>query len=1598
MVMKNSNFLIIFLVVMGLLVGSASAKNYYVDPSSSGNGLSVNTPCNPTTIDDIATAGDTIYFLDGVYSGIKVTIQNSGNYSNPIILKAYNGTPTLDGLNKTGSGIIITTDYVVIDGLNIIRYNRGINVSNGNHITILNNSITNNYDGIYLSCSDGATIKNNTIKGNLLLEDTQNFESGMGNWVGKTQNGNASNTVQNAINIVTSKPFTGTHSLAFTTKGDWGVGYMPQAWIQKHYSISSPCDYQVSIESYFQSDKPPIPGNTVTNLEGKISVTNITGINLDYPLPIMGYFEKQWQRGVWWQSFPSSTTSFYASEGLYTSYGWDGYIDDIVVTAFGKDTHNGITIINSSTPNIQRNTIKYMANDGVYLDRCVSPTIDNCIIEYSINYGVYTTESSSYISLHNSSIFKCGLVGASVWSSNFSAINNTVKYTRNYGIQSDGNNTVAPTNITAKSNTIVLCHMYTDVPSAGISIGTNSIAANNTISYGIQGLKANSGSTISNNSFHNISGNCIDLEYRQYNLTVENNTFDSYNVIPTAVGLRLKMIYNSVIKHNIFTNIGNAISLQAYNSINSEKNTFQDNIIIGGGTGFVAEDICDNTIKNNTFINQTKNAIELQGSIETWSSFRNGITNGGLTNEYVLPSPFGVVPEILATGYRTPGLTTLWTSNLSTSIKSTPTTYDNILYVVTNGRLYAINNNDGSEIWNYSTGNVYPATISGIGNVLIHSSPTIANNVIYFGSGTTLYAVNTSGSLIWNYPTDGQVISSPQISGGNVYFGSTDGRFYAITTATGALNWSYDLNDPIVSTPCVVPSVSGSHAGITAKGYNGAVAEVLDDGSELWKTMLPKIGGWSSPVYSTNLYVCTNTNETGKSTIYAYNIGSGLELWKQDNIQGNITATPTVNAGGVGHLNVITENRAAYLLKLTGGTAYYTNITYGSSGYIASPLGFSPGYITVDSQGNIIRDYQFYTNSNINYYWHGSVPTNVSSSPIHSYGKLFVCGENGVIYALVPTSNVTISGNSISNVPVGICSYSTEAKVHNNMFKNVPQYLDYTQMFAVIGTIENNTLIGSSEITIDKNSYVLAKNTNAHNISFIDSGSKFTIENNDVRLTTQLNKAGKVNRLITNSAWNRSYASWNDTGTDSIAKYTLIGLKTGTLYSIKRNGVELFLSRPDLTGKIQFTNVGGSKNTFTVEENDIIEPDSQVPIAEFRPENNSFNKNISESTTFSVNSSQLLDKKWYINGTLSQNNSSFLTKSWNTAGTYNVTFIGYTGKETISHTWTVNIVNPPQPKDNSTFSISPEYQIVSPKKYFTLSINIDPGTPIKDAKSDLLFQNSLVKVNKISEGCLFNQDGDKTYFNTGIIDNNAGVVKNIYGSVVNSSVSSPGKLAVINLTAGNGTGVAKFNLSNVGISDFDTSSLPYITKNASVLIDTAPVLGSIGPKSINVTKKLSFRIKASDADGNKLNFSVIDLPTNANFDPATGTFTWTPSKTQAGTYTVTFKVSDGYLEDTEQVKITVKQPNAAPVISSFQPANNSAFKKGQKIKIEVKASDANKQILKYTIKIDGKIYSTSRTYIWNTNVSKNGKHRIEAIVSDGIAKISKAHIINIKSK
>jgi len=99
-----------------------------------------------------------------------------------------------------------------------------------------------------------------------------------------------------------------------------------------------------------------------------------------------------------------------------------------------------------------------------------------------------------------------------------------------------------------------------------------------------------------------------------------------------------------------------------------------------------------------------------------------------------------------------------------------------------------------------------------------------------------------------------------------------------------------------------------------------------------------------------------------------------------------------------------------------------------------------------------------------------------------------------------------------------------------------------------------------------------------------------------------------------------------------------------------------------------------------------------------------------------------------------------------------------------------------------------------------------------------------------------------------------------------------------------------------------------------VIPNRPPVLNPIGNKAVSEAQLLQFSISGTDPDNDQLTFSATNLPSGASFSGQT--FSWTPNYLQAGTFYVTFIVSDGEYTDYETITITVNNVNRNPVITS----------------------------------------------------------------------------------
>jgi len=79
----------------------------------------------------------------------------------------------------------------------------------------------------------------------------------------------------------------------------------------------------------------------------------------------------------------------------------------------------------------------------------------------------------------------------------------------------------------------------------------------------------------------------------------------------------------------------------------------------------------------------------------------------------------------------------------------------------------------------------------------------------------------------------------------------------------------------------------------------------------------------------------------------------------------------------------------------------------------------------------------------------------------------------------------------------------------------------------------------------------------------------------------------------------------------------------------------------------------------------------------------------------------------------------------------------------------------------------------------------------------------------------------------------------------------------------------------------------------------------IGDRTFEEGTEFTIQLQASDPELDSLTYSASPIPSGATFNTSTGLFTWKPSHTQHGEYTIRFSVTDGIFEDFEIVTIRV---------------------------------------------------------------------------------------------
>lgn len=237
---------------------------------------------------------------------------------------------------------------------------------------------------------------------------------------------------------------------------------------------------------------------------------------------------------------------------------------------------------------------------------------------------------------------------------------------------------------------------------------------------------------------------------------------------------------------------------------------------------------------------------------------------------------------------------------------ASPITYDGKVFTNSDHSILAFDSAEGKILWNYTTDGV------------IVSAPTIANGVLCVSSyDNTLYALNNlNGNRIWSIKSDNGFSGCLAVKD-VVFADSGDGKINAYNAATGNKLWSQNISPPEFSwvnkSSCSTPSYYAGTLYFTGRseeslelakvGVRGVsfyyektyvYALEVDSHNKIWNFTANSYQ-FSNPVEATQGVVYTVDNQR----ILGFNAQNGALIWNYTNADLWPTSQPAVANGYV---------------------------------------------------------------------------------------------------------------------------------------------------------------------------------------------------------------------------------------------------------------------------------------------------------------------------------------------------------------------------------------------------------------------------------------------------------------------------------------------------------------------------------------------------------------------------------------------------------------------------------------------------------------------------------------------------------------------------
>jgi outer membrane protein assembly factor BamB len=230
---------------------------------------------------------------------------------------------------------------------------------------------------------------------------------------------------------------------------------------------------------------------------------------------------------------------------------------------------------------------------------------------------------------------------------------------------------------------------------------------------------------------------------------------------------------------------------------------------------------------------------------------------------------------------------------------------------------YALNKESGNQEWQFKTGGA------------VHSSAVINANLVYFASADgNLYALDkNTGEMVWKFASGGEkmyglwdyYLSSPAVENNRVYWGSGDGHLYAVDANNGDLQWKYDTGDIVHATPVIYQNK------VYFGGFDGYMYALgKDDGSLVWKFKTVGASYFPKGEIQKAALVKDDVVYFGSRdyNIYALDTNTGRGKWNLRQPRGWIIATPLEYDGNL--YFGTSDAHVFYSMEKNNGTVNWT--------------------------------------------------------------------------------------------------------------------------------------------------------------------------------------------------------------------------------------------------------------------------------------------------------------------------------------------------------------------------------------------------------------------------------------------------------------------------------------------------------------------------------------------------------------------------------------------------------------------------------------------------------------------------------------------------